>query len=67
MFMAGDDVPNKKPDPSIYKIAAGRLEVDPTECLVIEDSTIGLQVHSDRSSKQATIVTAKRLPFLQAL
>lgn len=41
--MAGDDVPNKKPDPSIYKIAAERLEVDPSECLVIEDSTIGLQ------------------------
>ena len=44
VFMAGDDVPNKKPDPSIYKIAAGRLQVDPAECLVIEDSTIGLQV-----------------------
>lgn len=42
--MAGDDVPNKKPDPSIYKIAAERLQVDPAECLVIEDSTIGLQV-----------------------
>lgn len=42
--MAGDDVPNKKPDPSIYKIAADRLQVDPAECLVIEDSTIGLQV-----------------------
>lgn len=44
VFMAGDDVPNKKPDPSIYKIAAERLQVDPAECLVIEDSTIGLQV-----------------------
>ncbi len=24
--MAGDDVPKKKPDPSIYKIAAERLQ-----------------------------------------
>jgi len=43
VFMAGDDVPEKKPDPSIYVIAAERLGVDPSECLVIEDSTIGLR------------------------
>lgn len=43
IFMAGDDVPNKKPDPSIYRIAAERLQLDPAECFVIEDSTIGLK------------------------
>lgn len=48
--MAGDDVPEKKPDPSIYVIAAKRLSVDPTECLVVEDSTIGLRVCSTPSS-----------------
>lgn len=42
--MAGDDVPKKKPDPSIYRIAAERLELTPAECLVVEDSTIGLKV-----------------------
>ena len=42
--MAGDDVDSKKPDPMIYRIAAERLNVDPKECLVVEDSTIGLQV-----------------------
>ena len=41
--MAGDDVERKKPDPLIYRLAAERLEVDPADCLVIEDSTIGLQ------------------------
>ena len=44
--MAGDDVDQKKPDPMIYRIAAERLSVDPKECLVVEDSTIGLQVTS---------------------
>ena len=43
-FLAGDDVPAKKPDPSIYALAAERLGVHPSECLVIEDSAIGLQV-----------------------
>jgi beta-phosphoglucomutase-like phosphatase (HAD superfamily) len=42
LFMAGDDVPVKKPDPTIYKVAAERLKVDPGRCLVVEDSTIGL-------------------------
>ena len=44
VFMAGDDVPEKKPDPSIYRIAAERLQLSPAECLVVEDSTIGLRV-----------------------
>ena len=43
-FLAGDDVPAKKPDPSIYTLAAERLGVQPCECLVVEDSAIGLQV-----------------------
>ena len=42
--MAGDDVDKKKPDPSIYRIAAQRLGVNPAQCLVVEDSAIGLQV-----------------------
>ncbi|CAI5483701.1 unnamed protein product [Closterium sp. Yama58-4] len=40
---ARDDVPKKKPDPTIYKIAAQRLGVPPSSCLVVEDSVIGLQ------------------------
>lgn len=43
VFMAGDDVPKKKPDPIIYVLAAEKLGVDASECLVIEDSLIGLQ------------------------
>ena len=42
-FLAGDDIPAKKPDPSIYKLASERLGVKPEDCLVIEDSKIGLQ------------------------
>ena len=55
VFMAGDDVDKKKPDPSIYKIAAERLKVDPKECLVVEDSTIGLQVYPATFSSPANL------------
>ncbi|MEW5300225.1 MAG: hypothetical protein WDW36_003170 [Sanguina aurantia] len=42
LFLAGDDVDKKKPDPEIYALAAKRLGLDPKACVVIEDSTIGL-------------------------
>ncbi|XP_010025428.2 haloacid dehalogenase-like hydrolase domain-containing protein At4g39970 [Eucalyptus grandis] len=42
-FLAGDDVKEKKPNPSIYLTAAKKLDVSGTECLVVEDSVIGLQ------------------------
>lgn len=43
LFMAGDDVKVKKPDPTIYQEAARRLAKDAASCLVIEDSVIGLE------------------------
>ncbi|KAG1659805.1 hypothetical protein FOA52_002141 [Chlamydomonas sp. UWO 241] len=40
---AGDIVAKKKPDPAIYLLAARQLKVDPSKCVVIEDSRIGLR------------------------
>ncbi|XP_021912075.1 haloacid dehalogenase-like hydrolase domain-containing protein At4g39970 isoform X2 [Carica papaya] len=42
-FLAGDDVKEKKPDPLIYLTAAEKLGVSGKDCLVVEDSVIGLQ------------------------
>ncbi|KAL0352283.1 UNVERIFIED_CONTAM: Haloacid dehalogenase-like hydrolase domain-containing protein [Sesamum calycinum] len=42
-FLAGDDVKEKKPDPSIYLTASKKLGVSEKDCLVVEDSVIGLQ------------------------
>ncbi|RCV31590.1 hypothetical protein SETIT_6G190000v2 [Setaria italica] len=41
-FLAGDDVKLKKPDPTIYVTAAEKLGVQSKNCLVVEDSVIGL-------------------------
>jgi len=41
-FLAGSDVTNLKPDPEIYLTAADMLKVDPSKCVVIEDSMVGL-------------------------
>ncbi|OMP02927.1 HAD-superfamily hydrolase, subfamily IA, variant 3 [Corchorus capsularis] len=41
-IFAGDVVPRKKPDPAIYTLAATTLGVEPSSCVVVEDSAIGL-------------------------
>jgi len=41
--LAGDVVPAKKPDPAIYLLALERLALQPEECVVVEDSAIGLR------------------------
>jgi len=40
--LAGDVVSKKKPDPEIYELAKRRLDLDPTQCIVIEDSRNGM-------------------------
>lgn len=41
--VTADDVTHGKPDPEPYLQAAERLGVEPTEMLVVEDSTVGAQ------------------------
>ena len=42
LVVTGDDVQHHKPAPDAYELAAVRLGVLPYECLVIEDSDIGV-------------------------
>jgi HAD superfamily hydrolase (TIGR01509 family) len=42
-ILAGDVVSRKKPDPAVYLLALERLGLEAAECMVIEDSRIGLQ------------------------
>lgn len=41
--LAGDIVSRKKPDPEVYLLAAKRFGLAPSECMVIEDSNIGMR------------------------
>lgn len=43
VFASGSEVENGKPMPDIFLLAATRLDVDPERCLVVEDSTAGVQ------------------------
>ena len=43
VLIVGDDVPRKKPDPLIYNTAKDRIGITPENCVVIEDSMVGLR------------------------
>lgn len=53
--IAGDDVSAKKPDPMIYNVARERLGMDPSQCVVIEDSLVGLR--AAKSANMRCIIT----------
>lgn len=38
-----DDVENSKPAPDLFLLAAEKLKVEPTDCIVFEDSDLGIQ------------------------
>lgn len=42
-LVCGDDVPNMKPAPDGYLLAAKHLNVDPATCLAIEDTPTGIK------------------------
>ncbi len=41
-LVSGDDVPNKKPAPDVYLLAAQRCGVEPAHCVVVEDALSGI-------------------------
>lgn len=43
VILSADDVENTKPDPEIYEMAAQKLNADPENCLVLEDSLSGVE------------------------
>ena len=58
VFACGDIVANKKPAPDIYEYALEQLGLSAPECLVIEDTELGLA--SARAAGLATLVTVNR-------
>lgn len=41
-IVANEDVKNNKPHPDCYNFAVKKLDIDPSECIIVEDSPTGL-------------------------
>jgi beta-phosphoglucomutase len=46
-FLSNQDVAKGKPDPQIYLAAMKKLNLDPKECLIIEDNEHGIRAATD--------------------
>ncbi len=58
-WAGGNEVPRGKPDPALYRLAAERLGVEPSQCLAFEDSENGAR------AAQAAGVAVVIVPDLQ--
>jgi len=43
VYINGDHVKSKKPDPELFLLAAERIGIEPADCVVIEDTPNGIQ------------------------
>lgn len=51
VYINGNDVKNKKPDPELFLLAARRMDIAPTDCVVIEDAPNGVQAAKAAGAK----------------
>lgn len=51
VYINGNDVKNKKPDPELFLIAAERMGIEPAHCVVIEDAPNGVQAAKAAGAK----------------
>jgi HAD superfamily hydrolase (TIGR01509 family) len=64
--LARDHVKNAKPDPEIYLKAADRMNVKPDECIVFEDSVIGIRAAKNANMKCIAITNTYPPKLLKA-
>ena len=57
VMITAEDVTAGKPDPAGYRLAARRLGVEPGQCLVFEDATVGI-LAAEAAGADLVIVTA---------
>lgn len=56
MVVSGNMFQRSKPDPEIYLYTAEKLGVTPGECLVLEDSTVGIRSAHDAGMTVAALI-----------
>ena len=51
VYVTGNEVKKKKPDPELFLIAAERMNIKPENCVVIEDAPNGVQAAKAAGAK----------------
>jgi len=65
VYVNGNDVTHKKPDPELFLIAAQRMGLDPSRCVVIEDAPNGVQAAKAAGAKCIAVTNTTPAEKLQ--
>ena len=57
VYITGQDVKNKKPDPELFLRAAAEMNIQPGNCVVIEDAPNGVEAAKRAASKCIAVTT----------
>lgn len=63
VMVTAEDVKAGKPDPAGYLLAARRLGVEPRDCLIFEDATVGIQAAEAAGAPLMIITTTHEHPL----
>ncbi len=66
VIVTGDDVKHGKPDPAIFRLAAKRLGINPSQALVFEDAVAGVQAASSAGMTCIGVAQGPRRQLLKA-
>lgn len=66
-LITGDDIKKGKPDPECYLLAARRLNTQPSECVVFEDSFAGIKAGKRAGMKVIGLSTTNTEESLRAI
>lgn len=69
VIASGEEVAHKKPAPDVYQLAMQRLGVQPSECIALEDSEMGLEAAAAAGLRAVVTVNADTVAqdFTEAL
>ena len=65
-IVTGDDVTAGKPDPAIYRLAAQRLQQDPTSLIAVEDAVSGVKSATSAGMRCLGVADSERAASLRA-
>ncbi|AZV27795.1 MULTISPECIES: HAD family hydrolase [Pseudomonas] len=63
VMITAEDVTAGKPDPAGYRLAAKRLGLEPADCLIFEDATVGIQAAEAAGAPLMIITTTHQHPL----
>ena len=63
VMITAEDVKAGKPDPAGYLLAAQRLGLEPADCLIFEDATVGIQAAEAAGASLMIITTTHQHPL----